>query len=159
MSDLVAVFRLVLLSSIGIFFFFIPITISGKTTIPLDHTVFLVKSMLGPGAQWYALAIIAAGAVFPFYDGSWKANLTSKIFSFFKVLGLVFGVLVVFGWGPELLHSKDMLPFLYNKLAVSVGLIVPIGAVFLALLVSYGLLELVGVLRLCCLIRLEDMAA
>jgi len=28
------------LSSIGIFIFFIPITVSGKQTIPLDHMVY-----------------------------------------------------------------------------------------------------------------------
>ncbi|WP_242495668.1 YjiH family protein [Salinicola tamaricis] len=39
-----------------------------------------------------------------------------------------------------------MLPFLFDKLVIPVGLIVPIGAVFLALLIGYGLLEFIGVL-------------
>jgi nucleoside recognition membrane protein YjiH len=37
-------------------------------------------------------------------------------------------------------------PFLFEKLVISVGLLVPIGSVFLALLVGYGLLEFIGVL-------------
>ncbi|RMF59732.1 MAG: YjiH family protein [Calditrichaeota bacterium] len=42
--------------------------------------------------------------------------------------------------------EQDMLPFLFRKLVVPVGIIVPVGAVFLAFLVDYGLLEFVGVL-------------
>jgi len=51
-----------------------------------------------------------------------------------------------FEFGPALLFEKDMLPFLFNKLVIPVGLIVPLGAIFLAFLISYGLLELIGVL-------------
>ncbi|MBD4679172.1 YjiH family protein, partial [Xanthomonas citri pv. citri] len=36
-------------------------------------------------------------------------------------------------------------PFLMDKLVVPVGLIVPIGGVFLALVIGYGLMEFVGV--------------
>src|SRR5699024_9881728 len=36
-------------------------------------------------------------------------------------------------------------PFLWNSIAVPVGLIVPIGGAFLGLLIGYGLLEFVGV--------------
>ena len=50
------------------------------------------------------------------------------------------------GFGPAVLFQKDMLPFLFDKLALTVGLIVPLGAVALAFLVGFGLLELVGVL-------------
>jgi len=39
-----------------------------------------------------------------------------------------------------------MVPFLLNKLVIPVGLIVPIGSVFLAFLVGYGLLEFIGVI-------------
>lgn len=37
-------------------------------------------------------------------------------------------------------------PFLFDKLVIPVGVLVPIGAVFLALLAGYGLLEFIGVL-------------
>jgi nucleoside recognition membrane protein YjiH len=35
--------------------------------------------------------------------------------------------------------------FLFEKLVIPVGLLVPLGSIFLALLVGYGLLEFVGV--------------
>jgi nucleoside recognition membrane protein YjiH len=55
-------------------------------------------------------------------------------------------LMAYFEFGPALLFEKDMLPFLFNKLVIPVGLIVPLGAIFLAFLISYGLLELIGVL-------------
>ncbi|WP_417844162.1 YjiH family protein [Thalassospira sp.] len=139
------IWRLLGLSAIGIFIFFVPITLEGKTSIPLDHMVGYLRGVLGPVAGYYALAMIWVGAAYPFVTGQWKTNTTEMVFSLLKVLGALTAVLALTGWGPDALQSKDMLPFLFNKLVISVGLIVPIGAVFLALLVSYGLLEFIGV--------------
>jgi nucleoside recognition membrane protein YjiH len=93
---------------------------------------------------YVALAIIVAGAVYPFVSGTWRRSTVTVVFSVFKVIGLVVGVMLVFDFGPAWLFEPDMGPFLLNKLVVPVGLLVPIGAVFLALLVGYGLLEFVG---------------
>jgi nucleoside recognition membrane protein YjiH len=60
-------------------------------------------------------------------------------------VGLVVGVMLVFDFGPAWLFEPDLGPFLFDALVVPVGLLVPIGAVFLALLVGYGLLEFIGV--------------
>src|SRR5699024_8985112 len=68
------------------------------------------------------------------------------LFAFLNVLGLATGIALVFNVGPAWLFDPDMGPFLFNKLVIPVGMIVPIGAVFLALLVGYGLMEFVGVL-------------
>src|SRR5690625_1789020 len=54
--------------------------------------------------------------------------------------------MLVFEFGPDWLFAPDVGPFLMDSLVIPVGLLVPIGAVFLALLVGYGLLEFVGVL-------------
>jgi nucleoside recognition membrane protein YjiH len=59
---------------------------------------------------------------------------------------MVVGFMMVFRVGPAWLFEPGMGPFLFEKLVIPVGLLVPIGAVFLALLVSYGLLEFIGVL-------------
>ena len=50
------------------------------------------------------------------------------------------------GIAPAYMMEADMLPFLFEKLALPVGMIVPIGALILAFLVGFGLLEMVGVL-------------
>lgn len=139
-------FRLFGLSALGVFIFFIPISFNGKTSIPLDHLVSLLKSGLGSGTSWYAMAMILAGAIYPLITKSWRQSTTDTVFLGLKWLGVVAGIFAITGTGPAALQSPDMLPFLFNKLVISVGLIVPIGSVFLAFLVSYGLLEAIGIL-------------
>lgn len=133
-------------SIIGAFMFFVPVTIGEKSSIMLDHIVSWIQANVSGVLPYYALALILAGAAYPFISGTWKKSKVDMVFSFFKVIGLVVGVMIVFEFGPAWLFDPDMGPFLFNKLVISVGLLVPIGAVFLALLVGYGLLEFIGVL-------------
>ncbi|EWS58316.1 hypothetical protein Y695_04703 [Hydrogenophaga sp. T4] len=58
------------------------------------------------------------------------------MFSVLKVMGLVLALMYLLKLGPAPLFEKDMLPFLFDKLALTVGLIVPLGAVALAFLVA-----------------------
>ncbi|QJQ93872.1 MULTISPECIES: YjiH family protein [Halomonadaceae] len=138
--------KLLLPSLLGIFVFFVPITLNGTTTIPLDHMVTALRALLGDAVRLYAMAVIVAGALYPILTGRWRESRTEQVFTLLKGLGVVFGVLALTGVGPAALHTPDMLPFLFDRLVVSVGLIVPIGAIFLALLINYGLLEGAGVL-------------
>ena len=133
-------------SFIGAFVFFVPIDISGENSILLDHMVTAIETWVPAALPYFALALILAGAVYPFVSGTWKRSRVHIVFSMFKVVGLVVGVMLVFDFGPAWLFEEDMGPFLFNKLVIPVGLLVPIGAVFLALLVGYGLLEYIGVL-------------
>ncbi|MEI6896682.1 MAG: YjiH family protein [Psychromonas sp.] len=138
--------RLIGLSSIGIFIFFVPITVASKQSIPLDHIVSWMKVMLGEGASWYAMLMILAGAVYPLITNTWRNSLTNKIFLLLKWIGVITAMMAISKSGPDFLQTPDMLPFLFNKLVISVGLIVPVGSVFLAFLVGYGLLESIGIL-------------
>ncbi|MBB3232953.1 YjiH family protein [Halomonas stenophila] len=140
------VLKLFLPSLLGVLIFFVPLTLGGTTTIPLDHMVTGARRLLGEASGVYALALIVAGALYPLYTGSWRRSLTDGIFTVLKFAGILTAVLALTGWGPAFLHTPDMLPFLFEKLVIPVGLIVPIGAVFLALLIGFGLLELIGVL-------------
>ncbi|MEO4038279.1 YjiH family protein [Micrococcaceae bacterium Sec6.3] len=137
--------RMLVYSAIGVFMFFVPITIDGVSTIPLDHMVTWVRRILGPAERYVGLAIIAAGAVYPFATGRWRQGPMRMTFAFLAVLGFVTASMVVFGFGPSWILDKAIGPFLLDKLVVPVGLIVPIGSVFLALVIGYGLMEFVGV--------------
>ena len=141
-----SVFKLILFSLIGIVFFFVPITINEKSTIPLDHIISWLRSDHTSSIRIYALAVVIAGGIYPFVNGSWKQGTTNVVLSILKVLGIFAAILAFFSVGPAFLFEKDMLPFLFEKLVVPVGLIVPIGAIFLAFLLGFGLLEWVGVL-------------
>ncbi len=133
-------------SFIGIFFFFIPITIGDKSTIPLDHIVTFFKTNLPFVSKIFAFLTIVAGAFFPFIKKEWNKNNTVLIFTLFKVLGFLMALVYLLGLGPAFLFEKDLLPFLFEKLVVPVGLIVPIGAIFLTFLIDFGLMEFFGTL-------------
>ncbi|MEO9653867.1 YjiH family protein [Marinomonas sp.] len=139
-------FKLIIFSLVGLVFFFLPINLNGKSTIPLDHIVSWLRADFSGGTQIYALLVIIAGGIYPFLKGTWNDSLTQRILSLFKLLGVATAFMAFFSIGPAFLLEKGMLPFLFSKLVVPVGLIVPIGAIFLAFLISYGLLELAGVL-------------
>ena len=138
--------RFFVFSAIGAFMFFVPITVNDKSSIPLDHIVTWLRDTAPDAMPYVALAILVAGAIYPFASGTWNKSLVSQVFSVLKVAGTIVGFLLVFEVGPAWLFEPDMGPFLLNSLVIPVGLLVPIGAVFLALLVGYGLMEFVGVL-------------
>ncbi len=75
-----------------------------------------------------------------------EKNVTERIFSVLRLLGLIATAMYLANIGPAALFTPDMLPFLFDKLVLSVGLIVPIGALALAFLIGYGLLEFTGVI-------------
>lgn len=145
-NPLAAALRLVAYSTIGLILFFLPLELGGQSTILLDHAATYLAKAQRPVAITLVMLLITYGAVAPLLSGSWKKSLFSSIFSSLKLLGLILAGMYLLQLGPAVLFEKDMLPFLFDKLGLSVGLIVPLGAMALAFLVGFGLLELVGVL-------------
>src|SRR5699024_6200122 len=137
------IFKFIVLSLIGVITFFIPITINGERTIPLDHILTFVEETFAPAILYYILIIIIFGSIYLFYTKTWNNNMVELVLSLFKILGAIATALLVFNIGPAWLADPDMGPYLFENLVVSVGLILPIGAIFLALLVGYGLLEFI----------------
>ncbi|GAA8851843.1 hypothetical protein DUHN55_38980 [Helicobacter pylori] len=138
--------RFFVFSAIGIFMFFVPITIGDANTIPLDHLVSAIQDYAAPVVPFAILALVALGTARPFVTGSWRGSTTRTIFAVLNVVGLVVALLMITSSAPAWLAAEGLGPFLWDKLVIPVGLIVPIGAVFLALLVGYGLMEFVGVI-------------
>lgn len=132
-------------SGIGVLAFFVPLPIGGTTTILLDHLVTWFRDTVPGLLPWYALVLIIGGAIYPFATGNWRRSGTDTVFAFARIVGLVVGAMLVFDVGPAWLFADNMGPFLLNALVIPVGLLVPIGAAFLALLVGYGLMEFIGV--------------
>lgn len=133
-------------SLFGLFMFFFPLTIGGQSTIPVDHIISAIRKNAPQAAAVYALAVMIAGAVMPFIRKTWNRSGMDVFFSLAKIAGAVIGSMLFFKVGPEWLMAKDMGPFLFSSLAIPVGLVIPIGSVFLAFLVGFGLLEFTGVL-------------
>lgn len=138
-----ALIRFLLFSAIGIFMFFIPITIE-KSSIPLDHLVTFIQK-IPYYTKVYGLVLVFIGVILPFVNGSWKKTTMKKVFSIINILAIPFVIMAVFEIGPASLMAPGMIPFIYSKIVVPVTTIVPVGSIFLALIVSYGLMEFVGV--------------
>lgn len=140
------IFKLVFYSFVGAFVFFVPVTINGKSSIMLDHIVSFLKGMPSLLLHVYIMIILVLGAFYPFVNKTWNKTITSIIMSFFKIIGLILGLMLIFNVGPAWMFQEDMGPFILNALITPVSILVPVGALFLALLVGYGLLEFIGIL-------------
>lgn len=137
--------RLFVYSAIGAVVFFLPVTYKGTKSIPLDHMVTAVKEYLPEVVPWFILALAAYGTIRSIAHKNWQDGPMQAIFVVANVVGLVISFLMVIGKLPWVLGDEDLVPFLWDSIAVSVGLIVPIGSAFLALLIGYGFLEFIGV--------------
>ena len=117
-----------------------------SSSIMLDHMVTFIRENFTAAVPYYILAVIVFGAIYPFANKTWNKNKVVIGLSMFKIAGAIFAFMLVFDFGPAWLFNPGLGPFLFNNLVTSVGVLVPIGAVFLALLVGYGFLEFIGVL-------------
>ena len=136
--------KFILLNAIGIFMFFITIQIGETKSIPVDFVVTKIRSI--PYFELvYCSLIVAVGAVLPFIRKTWNKDKVTMVFSFLKLLAIPALILWLTKTGPARWFEDDMLPFIYNKVVVPVTCLVPVGAVFLAFLINYGLMEFIGV--------------
>ncbi len=132
-------------SILGLILFFIPVTIGETNTILIDHIVNLVKLVLGDAVKYVVILLIAYGIIREVIKGTWLKSTTSKVMFVFKVIGLIFGIMYIFALGPAVIHDPGNLPFLFNKLAITLTLVIPIGGMLLCLITGYGLMEFIGV--------------
>lgn len=133
-------------SLIGIIFFFVPISINGQSTIMIDHIVQWIIALVNPALPYYVFILIVIGAVHPFINKKWNKTKTDMIFSLFKIVGVFIAFMVLFNIGPSFVLKESIGPFLYEKLAIPLSVLIPVGAVFLSFLIGFGLLEFIGVI-------------
>lgn len=141
------VMKYVFLNFIGIFMFFIPVTLQNKNSIPLDHIASFITTSFPEAVRIYILILMGIGAFRPlFIEKNWLKNKTSLFFSIAKLCGFIIGISTFLNIGPNALFEKDMLPFLFDKLVAPLSVVIPLGGAFIIFLVGFGLLEFMGVL-------------
>lgn len=128
----------------GIFMFFVPITIGGTNTIPIDHMTNLVKSIPNYNLV-FGVFIVIAGLIYSVKSKSWQGSTLNAVFFVLKFSSLIFLIMYLTGRGPARFFEGDMLPLIWNSIMVSVTTIVPIGSIFLAFLTGFGLMEFIGI--------------
>ena len=131
-------------SLFGIFMFFVPVTIGGAKSIPIDHITTLVKKLPNYNLI-FGVFMVLAGIAYAIKTKSWQKSKLHSVFFAIKLVALVFVFMYVTNKGPTRIFDGDMLPLIWNSIMVSVATIVPIGSVFLAFLTGFGLMEFIGV--------------
>ncbi|SIR64970.1 nucleoside recognition GATE domain-containing membrane protein YjiH [Haladaptatus litoreus] len=140
---------------IGGVFFLLPVPYQGEITVPFDIAVSFLTETFPTAVGVYSLAIIVAGGVLTTFamlgDGTFAGyNLsyfeTSNVFWGLRLAGLVLAPIMFFKLGPEILHTPGTGGLMWGSLVYSVGVIIPLGAVFITIFVALGGLEFVGTL-------------
>lgn len=155
--DSSSVAKFVVAFAIGGFFFLLPVPWEGEITVPFDIAVSWITSTFPDAVGVYCLAIIVAGGLLTTvaeldardaielgYDLSYFES--SIAFWLLRVLGLLLAPVMFFKLGPEWLHTSATGGFMWGTLIYSVGVIIPVGAVFITIFVELGGLEFVGTL-------------
>ncbi|QIO22109.1 YjiH family protein [Haloarcula sp. JP-L23] len=149
------VMKFVVAFLIGGVFFLLPVPYQGEVTVPFDIVVSNVTESFPDAVGVYSLAIIVAGGVLTTlamvgesevgrYDLSYFE--TSTVFWALRVAGLLLAPVMFFKLGPGWLHTPGTGGLMWNTLVYSVGVIIPIGAIFITIFVELGGLEFVGTL-------------
>ncbi|WP_440007030.1 YjiH family protein [Halomicrococcus sp. SG-WS-1] len=148
--------KFVVAFAVGAFFFLLPIPWEGQITVPFDIAVSYVTDNFPDAVGVYSLAIIVAGGVLTtlaeldvrrgWFDVDLSYYEISVGFWFLRVVGTILAPVMFFKLGPEWLHSNGTGGFMWGTLVYSVGVIIPIGAVFITIFVELGGLEFVGTL-------------
>ena len=140
--------HLALSTVLGLGFFAVPIPWQGRWTVLFDVAIKAVTREFPTLVGAYCLAVVAVGAV-----GSVAARSGVERARFFEAprfltglrcAGLVLAIGLFSGIGPAWLLEERVGGLMWGVLAFSVGVIIPIGAMALNVMVSYGLIELVG---------------
>ena len=157
-----------LLPLIGIIAFFINIpfgsytilgfSVAADSTILINHLTRMLRALLWSGSfkvMPYVVLVIAAYGLLDLIVRRKKhfSTTLNKAFSIMRCVGIVFIVFAVFKIGPSVLHSPreilgDMTisAFVMNNVLIAISISIPLAAIFLPFLLSYGLVEFVGVL-------------
>lgn len=155
-SNILATIKFLILSSLGIFLFMIPITKGDEVVIPVATLSTYVQEALGQSLPYIITAIIVVTAFFTIVTKVLKPKFIVKnnflnslfnvniIWFIIRVLGGIFIICTILQIGPKAIWSEntggmilsDLLPILFSVFLFA--------GLFLPLLLNFGLLEFVG---------------
>jgi nucleoside recognition membrane protein YjiH len=147
------VFRFLCYSALGLCFFMLPVPVGGRITVPFDIAVGWITTRVASVVAVYCFILILIGAI-----GSTVAMIsrsrprwsipfaTSRPLVVARIAAVPLAVMYLFHSGPDVVLQPGVGSLMWNTLAFSVAVIIPIGAALLVLLVRYGLLDFIGTL-------------
>lgn len=140
----------------GMAFFVLPLPVSGKLTVAFDLLISGIRQRLPGAASLYAFALICSGALATILaqrhsnpqaqPAFLRAFATSRAVALLRLAGMLVAAAFLLDLVPAALHRERIVELIWQTLAVSVALIIPLGAMFVQLLVCYGGMDFLGVL-------------
>jgi nucleoside recognition membrane protein YjiH len=140
---------------IGGVFFLLPVPYQGEVTVPFDIVVSNITGAFPDVVGVYSLGVILAGGLLTTLAMASDGEVagydltsfeTSGVFWALRVAGVLIAPVMFFKLGPEWLHTPSTGGLMWGTLVYSVGVIIPIGAIFITIFVELGGLEFVGTL-------------
>ena len=138
-------------------FFLVPVYFQGKWTVPFDILITTLCHQFPGGVGVYTLLLTVGGGVATGIAllkarrssemPQWlKEFRTSTWIAVFRGLGVLLALVYFVGMEPRSWKAVHIGDLIWNVLAVSVALIIPLGAMVVQLFVQYGGMEFMGVL-------------
>lgn len=138
-------FKFIGFSIFGVVLFFTPITINGTNSIPLDHLITYMNKIMPQLGPIVTFCIAIIGGILPWVDKSYKKTTATFILAIFKTIAIPLAIMAMFSLGPAWLLDPNMLPFVWQNIAVDVTVIVIIGSFFLTFITNSGFLDFTGI--------------
>jgi len=146
-----AIRRFITSAVLGLSFFMLPIRSGNKVTVPFDLAVGWLTQHARVIVAVYCVTLIVVGAVGSLVAKAsqprppWsRPYVTSSSLVVLRIAGVPLAFMYLFRLGPDILLQQGVGNLMWDTLAVSVAVIIPVGAALLVLLVQYGFIEFVG---------------
>ncbi len=151
-------FKFLIPSLIGIFLFITPIKISGSITLPIAFLANWLADLLADSLPYITVVVFVITVLFTllakftnlhfihnsdFIKGLFNVN---AFWTLARIFGMVFAVMTLFEWGPEIIWSENTGAVALYDLAAFLLVIFLFAGLFLPLLLDFGLLEFFGTL-------------
>ena len=148
---------------IGVAFFVLPVPWDGTVTVPFDIVASLIEESYGQyalGLAW--LMVVVAGVLTTVSElhsrdivqmsesAAERLHLdlwsTSSVFWVLRIVGAIVATGFLFEIGPAWLLASEIAGVAWGTLVLSIVIIIPLGSIFVNLLLECGGLEFVGTL-------------
>lgn len=149
--------KFILCSGFGLLMFLVPIPQGKSFTTLLDFLKTALTNLLGAGLPYIVLSLLVISAVMSLIDYAAKPDFirknenlrkaftTSPLYVVSKILGAIFGCMVVFGFGPEIIISADTGATIISLCGTLFCIVVSFSFI-LPFLTDCGIMEFLGVL-------------
>lgn len=148
---------------LGVFFFLVPVTWNGQVTVPFDVVASTITANVPALAGIAGILVITVGAALSIVTELHRRGVvsldeetadrmdisyweTTSLFLLLRVAAIPLAVLLFAELGPAVLHQPTVGGLVWDTIVLSVVVIIPLGAVFVNLLVELGGLEFIGTL-------------